>query len=256
MHRAAKLPRQPQHVIPNPRFVRRVRNLLFDASPSIHRVASSLRFTPSNESRELCLPTIQHQATNCHSERSGAAFSSSFARANEPRHAVEESLFDAWRSQVGSAHLASPCLASTIITYFLAWPPKLPTNPLTNPPLHHNIIPRPSKPPNPRILPKPSHLPLRIMPRPLLNQRPRLFHRHRPAQHRQHLPIPNEIKNLAILRNPRGNQTPHFLQPPARDHRLRTRRNPFDAATPAPASIQLSPPAIPATDSAPPGALP
>jgi hypothetical protein len=41
-----------------------------------------------------CGNHLSHIAQECHSERSGADFSSSFARANELRHAVEESLFD------------------------------------------------------------------------------------------------------------------------------------------------------------------
>ncbi len=44
----------------------------------------------------LILPTNK---TTCHSDRSGAAFSSSFAPANEPRREVEESLFDPSRSR-------------------------------------------------------------------------------------------------------------------------------------------------------------
>ena len=46
------------------------------------------------------LATHSNQTQTCHSDRSGAAFSSSFAPANEPRRAVEESLFDLSRSQL------------------------------------------------------------------------------------------------------------------------------------------------------------
>jgi hypothetical protein len=37
---------------------------------------------------------LSYKAQTSHSDRSGAAFSSSFAPANEPRREVEESLFD------------------------------------------------------------------------------------------------------------------------------------------------------------------
>src|ERR1700722_4540874 len=51
------------------------------------------RFSSGVSTRDLGNHLNQTAQTG-HSERSGAVFSSSFASANEPRHAVEESLFD------------------------------------------------------------------------------------------------------------------------------------------------------------------
>ena len=53
-------------------------------------------FVSPEETQRQTQELANHQPTaqTCHSERSDTAFSYSFARANEPRYAVEESLFN------------------------------------------------------------------------------------------------------------------------------------------------------------------
>src|ERR1700676_4732254 len=76
--------------------------------------------------------------------------------------------------------------------------------PFGNLALHLGIIPRTRKPSDRLVLAKPGHLPLGILSRGQLNRGTRFLHRKISAQHPKHLAIPDEIKNLCVLCDPRA----------------------------------------------------